>query len=297
MDTKAKIIALMFLVTLSYVAAEDIQCAKWTCGDLPEKQCAHSEFSNGKGSPSVVLKNICDKEKQYCGVSMQSIYSEPIKDYGCVNNPAVSEQKVVRYPGEKCEKDEQCYSQIQPDGTYIPECKEGVCANGYIAGKTTTDEATCVVGTYLKSSATPGEPGTCALQLGKEDVCTRTTECKNNLICYNERCTEYGSQKDGYFDSSKIASDTNYMFRNFICASATISIDGKKCLNDDYAAKHTEYVDSNGYVKCEYGDQCEYLSGIKIQCTCGINSAGNGYCTRPASRGKINIKNFRRISL
>jgi hypothetical protein len=166
-----------------------------------------------------------------------------------------------RYPGEECDKNEDCLNLIGEDS---PTCVSGYCS-GATEGKTCKLSANCVVGLYCDKTS-----NTCVKQKLEGD-CTESSECVNHLLCHKGKC----SLPPYSLDIGAEVDKEDYEFNRYKCKLSYVS--NGKCAS----LVQEEAGDKDGFVECKYGEACKYKVGNdeeKKNCVCGYNADGKGYC-------------------
>ena len=94
-------------------------------------------------------------------------------------------------------------------------------------------------------------------------------------MCMNKTCFEYFSLPEGTYLQNK----NGYLFKE-LCKSGLIDENTNQCLGE-LQYNNNMNIDSNGFVQCNYGEDCIYNSGKKTiikKCECGYNKEGKSYC-------------------
>ncbi len=263
---------------------DETKCPIFRCDStdkLKEKQCATTTFDNFNKRLNVSLfTKSCSWDKELC--DFKKDYNTTVETQSkCINktNSPIGKQ----YPGEECDQDNDCYAL---DKTGII----GTCGNktklclGKEKGETCGSTAHCLIGLYCNK----GElKSTCEYQLGKNQNCTNTYDCANNLACVNNTC------KDAFYslnigDEISSAYDSNIGPEYFCKTKLTrkSSFDNKtRCIGRNHTdAKNSSESD---LVRCNYDQMCNYtlsdnLNNVteQLTCDCGFNMYGQGYCKR-----------------
>jgi hypothetical protein len=253
-------------------------CAKYNCVSKADK-CVHSHFEtlqiNGTDTYkiSVNLSDIC-KSSEYCyiGGSPNSVFYNGSDIYGACKN-YTKPSGALRYPGEACSSDIDCWRPATGNDTLLGTCQSGKCG-GYKLGENCTETAECLKGNYCS------DKGQCATQKREKENCTKTTECKNNLLCYQGKCQSvWYSLNVG----TNVTGQGDYP-ANYYCKFG-IAKDG---VCESYNT--TDTVDSkSGLVICSLDRKCNYTTftsgAFSLDCECGYNSDGNSYCPKGHSQG------------
>lgn len=246
---------------------ENLTCAKYTC-KKHQKVCAHSHSENDV--TNVVLSDVCDR-KSFCDVGgdPNEVFYKNLDVNGVctMKNPI---NAMLRYPGEECKADADCWS---PDKDKYPEeklvgtCKYGFC-QGYGRRQACKETAWCNIGLYC------AQEGKCLPLLRDGAQCNKTNECQNHLLCYEGKCQyKWYSQPAGSDVSSK-----GDMPLEYYCQFGKVS--GGKCdfyNNTDSADKKSKLV------QCDLGTHCNYTTvdgPMTLKCECGFNENGLSYCPK-----------------
>jgi len=232
------------------------------------------------GYNKVTLTDICKAGEEHCDIlypQWNTLADAPADaTYTCKANMK-PDIKVQRFPGEKCEKNDDCIK--TEDGTGTCDEKAKTCT-GIADTKECKSTAGCLVGFYCDE-----ESHKCAAQKAKEGKCKKSSECVNELLCNAGTCSlapytlESGkelSADDTDFNGYKCKN--NYSHKNK-CATLTQEADG----------------DKDGFIECQYGDECKYkVDGdeVKAACDCGYNADGKGYCTRGHNKRDKQLNDF-----
>ena len=254
-------------------------CAKYKCISRADK-CVHSTFqkininNTDTYNISVNLSDIC-KSDEYCyiGGSPNSIFYNGSNIEGSCkqyNKPSLP----FRYPGEVCKTNDECWSPGTGNDTILGICESGRC-KGYKQSDNCTTTAECLKGNYCDAN------GKCAALKSLNMNCTKTTECRNNLLCYQGKCQSvWFSQNVG----TNVTANGDYP-PEYYCKFGFV----KNGLCD--SMNTTDSVDkTSGLVICTPGQKCNYtsLSGaISLDCQCGYNSDGSSYCPKSHTQGNI----------
>ncbi len=254
-------------------------CAKYKCVSKADK-CVHSHFEkslvNGSdyNNITVNLSDIC-KNTEYCyigGSPNNVFYNGSDIDGTCKTYTRPSSQ--LRYPGEACENDIDCWGPATGNDTNLGTCKWGVC-RGYNATQNCTQTAECWKGNYCN------EKSQCAALKKEKENCTKTSECKNNLLCYQGKCQAvWYSLNVG----TNVSADGDYN-------SAYYCKFGKATNGVCDSMNSTDTADKkSGLVVCTSEQKCNYTTiagAMTLDCQCGYNSDGNSYCPKGHNQGKI----------
>jgi hypothetical protein len=267
---------IIFAIVLAAVLADPPKhtCPKYTCEKGTDTSCALLKAGIEKdGFNKISLTNICKAGEEHCDVPFPAWKTLPDvtadTTYTCKANtkPTVD---VKRFPGEACEKAEDCIKTEEGTGT----CTDKKCT-GLGEGKTCASTAGCLVGFYCDA-----ESHKCAAQKAKDGKCKESSECINELLCSAGACSiapfslESGKDLDNddpIFNQYKCK--FNYIHKNK-CATLTQEAEG----------------DKDGFMECQYGDVCKYKvdkDDVTGACDCGYNADGKGYCERGHNKSKL----------
>lgn len=283
-----KIFIFFFIIYLDYILSQssEMQCAKWSCGFKSEGDlCGHSEITT-EMIPSVTIYKPCDRSQKICEIAMRinSVYTNPVQDYKCMmaRMPEPVKIEETRYPGEVCAKASECKAihKVDEEGE-IRECVKGKCL-GYRLGDEVEKDYQCEAGLFpMKPLDYLGEKRVCTPQI--DSICTNTFECYNDLVCYNSQCIEYFSIED--LIDPTLTDIENHEVLSLLCKTGYMNQDYECADLIDYAGKTlAKEIDLEGFVQCEYREDCIYSDGSVQKCQCGINYSGFGYCERPPAR-------------
>ena len=243
------------------------KCAKYTCSDsIKVGVCALSNYKD-HFNINVTLSDVCDEgAKCKIGGEPNDVFyngSNIEGKCGSLNN--------MRYPGEKCSLDSECVYPLNNPSTQFHKCEDGYCS-GIDEDGICEDNSWCLVGFYCDKS-----DGKCKSQLKQGKTCSESKDCKNNLVCINSKCEELFSLNDG----DSVPENESPEFKKMFCKNGEIL--NNKCVsfNDLEGTKGSD----DQYKKCDYNSYCEYkVNGLEswrkkyVQCGCGYNTEGQGYC-------------------
>ena len=245
-------------------------CAIYSClkSNSINNYCAKSNYKN-VFNISVSLYDICS-EDVFCKIGGEP--NDVFYNRTNINSKCFSSELNKRYPGERCEIDSECVYPIGNPSSQFHKCDEGRCT-GMDEDGICEDNTWCLAGYYCDKFS-----GKCKEQKTKNDKCTETKECENDLICFDYECQEkLYSLSDGK-EVPEYEEDIEIQKRfcksgeviNNVCVSYN---DLNNKLNDDE------------YKNCTYGSFCNYkVNGlanqkeISFKCPCGYNDEGIGYC-------------------
>lgn len=244
-------------------------CANYSCVNKAEN-CAHSHTEILKNSTNlfsiaVNLSDICN-QNEYCNVGGSpnfvfyngSDVTGTCKKYERPSLP-------VRYPGEVCSDNSQC---LVGDGnaTVLGKCNKGYCG-GFNTTQSCNSTSECWVGNYCKE-------GICTKLKSANENCTKTNECKNNLLCYQKTCQIVWYSLN---DKTNITGDGDYP-AEYYCKFG-------KAFNGACDSMNTtdKIDDKTGLVSCNPAQSCNYTTNngaFKMDCQCGYNKEGLAYCPK-----------------
>jgi hypothetical protein len=246
-------------------------CPKFQCQSATNTTCAYvSEITDKLDYNMINLFDTC-KDNQYCNTKTKVL---PFEVEGLIECANVTFRN-IRYPGEDCDQDEQCYAGVQQCVQATKKCK------GYSEGQQCTYVDDCIVGLYCDS-------GYCKKQKGLGEACQSSIECQNALLCYNDTCsiTPYSLPIGEVFSSDE------HFDGNVYCNRMQGSLDIVKNLFKCAALNQT-VPEGEEYVKCAFEEICRYtIDGLEATqtCGCGLNADGQGYCPQGQNLSKNYIK-------
>lgn len=266
------------------VPVEERQCPIFQCDSTDktkDKTCAISTLDVVAKRLNISLySKSCSWDKEICDFSRN--YNTTIDTFSkCIDKPKVRIGK--QYPGEPCNEDADCYAAEKTELLGICGNKTKLCL-GKERGETCGSTEQCVKGLYCKKGDLKS---TCEYQLGKDNNCTSSFDCANNLACVNSTC------RDAFYSlnvGDEITSDYDASVNKQLYCKTKMVItspnDGKiRCA----ARNHTDLKNSteNDLVKCHYDQMCNYTMSdlinnvpVQLPCECGYNKYGQGYCKR-----------------
>lgn len=259
------------IMSLSF-SLETFKCPQYKCGSSKQTACAISDENH---EIIYTKAGICDLTKQYCNLNASQLYTNTSISAACVSKelPPING---VRYPGEACVVNADC----KPiEGVNF----KGRCSNlqcdGFEENELSASTLLCKAGLYSNGT-------NCVKQVSLGGKCKLTYDCKNDLVCYDGKCTQIFSIKDDY-DINKVI-DFGY---ELLCQYSNLSYDKKHCTKIDYTPEFSKRANSDNFVTCGVGDDCYYsdtLGGVGTQkCSCGLNKDGVSYCPKAPARCKI----------
>jgi hypothetical protein len=241
-----------------------------------DKVCAYSENPfNEKGENATIYFRPACKSGESCNYQPELVLSNWTSKHYCIKNSDFSHDR-KKLPGEKCSSHNSCNKGSFSDVGY---CIDGLCS-GRKENENCTLHEDCVAGTFCNGLR-------CEKQQNTGMFCIDKYHCANQLGCLNNTCTALFSQTNATY-LSKDSLDNN------LCKDGMINKYTNQCSIMIYK-NHT--ADSNGFVKCNNGDTCFYTTGfyvngendtIQMNCECGYNEEGQGYCPRPSNYSKFN---------
>jgi hypothetical protein len=260
------------------IRPDKYQCAKFSC-DKQGANCLHSvnPFNDDGSNITVALTRVCNNT-QSCSagpLGLSQIYNDAEVNGKCVDNTPIL-PKFLRYPGEACNADKDiCFNDVITNGT----CTEGKCA-GVAQGGNCTSTEQCLVGNFCDVK---NGNSTCVKQIAEGKNCTEAWDCQNNLFCYNGLCKAFGSLKTGdEVSKNTIGSFAANSNKDLTCETTTLNVgNGTLCAQYKYENTTDSKKDAEGFVPCNWGDDCVYTDGIdkfSQKCGCGYNAEGQGYC-------------------
>lgn len=249
---KSLLISLAALSSLSYLLCQT-QCPRFECTKTQAYCINVTTVGNQTESNRSVYLSRCEDDKQNCPHIGNFWKNDGITK--CKDIPVVETSE--RYPGEPCDEDIDCYGEAK--------CVDSKC-NGKKFNETCFRDLDCVAGLYCHTEE--GKDSVCLKQVPLKGQCTREYQCGNNAFCHNSTCVEYYSLEVGTVVDQLLDLD-------MACKYGYLK-DGKTCAERKYKGEVTD-----GVVKCNYGDVCEYdVDGqtVNMTCQCGYNANGQGYC-------------------
>ena len=243
------------------------KCAIYKCENSnPEGLCAKSNYIN-TFNVSVKLYDICS-EKIFCKIGGEP--NEVFYNGTDVKSKCYSTQLNLRYPGEKCSIDSECVYPLNNPSSQFHKCEDERCT-GMDEDGICEDNTWCLAGYYCDKFS-----GKCKEQKSKGKKCSETKECQNDLICLNSKCEDkLFSLSNGY----KVPEYEDIEIQKRFCKSGEVMHNTCVSFNDI-----NKTLDDNNYNKCSYGTFCKYkviginYKLINVNCPCGYNAEGQGYC-------------------
>ena len=233
-------------------------CAKYKCNNNLDKNLCVKTTYESQFNITIDLKK-CNNNKNKCDINGEPNYIF----YQEKNYEATCEKNIysLRFPGEECYNTSQC--------VYESICVEGKCS-GIKKGKKCDYNYQCLAGLYCDINE-----GICKEQKNKDDMCNNSYECKNYLLCFEGKCLDKLFELKEYEKPPE-----NEKNREKYCKYGILDKNGEFCGKIIDIKNNNNNKDGN-YNKCERENQCSYLLNnieYKIDCPCGYNSEGVGYC-------------------
>ena len=242
------------------------KCAKYTCKETINGGICANSFYPDPFNIQINLADVCT-EGAKCNLDGEPnavFYNKSNTQKTCILNNLNK-----RYPGEKCQIDSECIYPLNNPSTQFHNCVKEKCT-GIDKGGICEDNSWCLVGLYCDK-----KEGKCKKQNGKDKECLDSKECKNDLVCVKGKCADLFSLEDG----EDVPANEDVEFQKKFCKSMEVM--NNKCVSYN----DINQISDEQYQTCEYGTFCEYKvnglgDGIKkyVQCGCGYNEQGQGYC-------------------
>lgn len=187
----------------------------------------------------------------------------PSTNYTCIQDIIIN----LAFPGEKCNKDSDCYTEY---------CDYGIC-EGADKDDSCKYNIDCSPGYYCYFSQ-------CTDLLAEGDDCSNDSECNYDCYCHFEPNANRGTCT--YYFSHEIGTELNSCYDGYIEYSCKtgycIKSSSRITLKESYYCGD-EYALENPSAACTTSSEClgnlPYSSDtIHSECSCGYNSKGNGYC-------------------
>ena len=263
------------------VIPEKMSCPKVTCSEkITSCFEGYNPFNEeGNGIAIEINDKVC-ASNEMCSVLGSGTITMMSKVFEVQNTKGVCIKRqlanFVRYPGEDCDP---LHNALCIEGS---TCQENGKCSGLGEGEKCQQDIECVAGLYCSKE------GNCTRQKKEGEECEVGWECLNYLGCYKNRCSRFGTVKDGNSISTDVAyfpgiDKINYYF----CESGVANHDFTLCVSNDYSGETAKKVDEEGFVKCQKDEVCEYYDGKSTYsrpCVCGYNEEGTGYCELPVSQ-------------
>jgi len=227
------------------------QCPAYFCNtptkDWSSDQCGFYEKNIDSYKISEIYYiNECAHHNQTCVVDSQKNATCDVLDQN------------TRYPGDYCEKDEQCISGSCSDKECVGKVYDQECTNTY----------DCNPGLYCNMTA-----NTCKYQVEEGGDCDHWYECRNNLTCNLGQCIPYFSlSAESIVDDVQTSTGKSYScYYGFANVTSTSPPRGVCMKAPVSAAKLDE--------PCTPGSTCVDTTGkYSKNCQCGYNEWSQAYC-------------------
>jgi hypothetical protein len=266
-------ILIISTICIKLILTQEISsCPKYQCQNTTNTTCAYVASATDTGA----------KYNQYslfdvCG-SNQFCTAQPLKSLQDATNSttfdcADSIFDVRRYPGEDCNKNYECNASSRDS-----HCDKSNKCTGSDIGEHCHDHSNCLVGLFCNYTS-----ATCTKQRLKGETCKTSLECPNSLLCFNGTCSvaPFSIPVD-----TQVPDDDVY-FAGYFCNRRQVYY---KDFSDAYCGELKQTVpEGEEYVKCNYGEQCDYSlgpDGTTLDCQCGFNTDGQGYCPQGQNLSK-----------
>jgi len=274
----------------STIIPDKFKCAKYSC-KKDDTTCASSKnpFNDAGDGVEVTLGKKCDKGMDcYLGQTGTEVFYTNATTALTCKNMTVPEIK-VRFPGEECEVDSDCFNDVShPGACYGKKC--------WGMNETQPCNATesCVVGLYCDLVK-----GQCTKQRKEGEPCVYGWDCQNHLGCHDGTCKAFGSLKEGINVTSAMSNwdkpeDVFGYGRRMLCEYASMDKNGDVCSQFNYFGATLGKKNADGFVPCDKDDLCSYAdlnnNTVSLPCGCGYNDQGQGYCPLP---NKVNEKDWK----
>ena len=260
------------------------KCATYKCDNSNSEFCAKSNYKNVLNI-NVSLYDVCSEGVE-CKIGGEP--NEVFYNKTNVNAKCYSIRENKRYPGEKCEVDVECVYPLNNPSSQFHKCEDGRC-NGMDENGICEDNSWCLAGYYCDKYS-----GKCQEQKSKDEKCLDSKECQNDLICLNKKCS------DDLFslgDGKKVPENEDKEAQKRFCKSGEVY--DSVCVSYNDVDKKT---DDNKYKRCNFGEKCSYnVTGLsynkihEVNCPCGYNSEGQGYCPHYHEYSKNDWDEYRNI--
>jgi hypothetical protein len=243
------------------------KCAIYKCEESNSEYCAKSNYKN-VFNIDISLYDVCSEgvECKIGGDPNEIFYNKTN-----INSKCFSLVENKRYPGEKCEVDTECVYPLNNPSSQFHKCEDGRC-NGMDENGICEDNTWCLAGYYCDKYS-----GKCQEQKSKNEKCLDSKECQNDLICLESKCSDELFSLD---DGKGVPKNENKEIQKKFCKSGEVL--NSICVSYNDKEQKTE---DNNYKKCNFGEKCIYkINGLgsdvdyEINCPCGYNSEGQGYC-------------------
>ena len=243
-----------------------------------DKVCVYTDnpFNELGNNATVYPRAVC-KSDEFCNFNPDLVNTNWTSKHYCVKASDVSHDR-KKLPGEKCTSHDSCVKTKLSDVGY---CIDGLCS-GRKENENCSVHEDCLAGTFCNGLK-------CEKQQSEGRFCIDKYHCANNLGCLNNTCTGLFSQRNGTYLN-------NMSLDISLCLDGYIKEGTNQCASWTYK---NQTPDVNGFLKCNLGDICYYTTGfytngendtIGMNCECGYNEDGQGFCPLPASYRKIFYK-------
>lgn len=232
---------LFTLLMICAVFGNSLECYRYM-GGLAKGSCSKFELKDGK--PTLFLGE-CDKDK-YC----HYLFSDKVEN--CSDTPP------KKYPGEFCEKKEECLSN---------NCTKNVCNATKIESMECSSHAECDVGFYC------GKKKTCVKLKDHNETCSKDEPCKVSMVCSNSKCVGRGTIKDGGEASVPEACESFYLKEKKCQEGPKLANTEKKCKDENTTCTYKYTNNETAFIR---------------RCKCGVTEDGSSYCA--PGIGDINIE-------
>jgi hypothetical protein len=271
------------------VPTDEKKCPIFKCDFTPmedKKICANKIFDVQKKQLNISLfENSCRWNLEICNFD-GNYNTTNTEESLCKSFESIGK----KYPGENCEKNEDCYAEEKTEIFGICANRTKICL-GKNLGETCAFTSQCNKGLYCKKGELSSK---CETQLSKGKVCESSYDCKNNLGCFNNTCNDV-------FFTLKLGDEINNNFdpeipREIFCESQMIMRTDNTTRYRCAKKNHKDFKNStiDDLVICNYNQMCNYTltnnftnENLQESCTCGYNKDGFGYCPRGHDAGKV----------
>ena len=261
------------------------KCAVYQCGNSDGEYCSQSIYKN-VFNISVILNDICaDGVSCKIGGDPNEIFYNRTN----VKSKCYSKIENKRYPGEQCEVDTECFYPLNNPSSQFHKCEDGRC-NGIDENGICEDNSWCLAGYFCDKHS-----GKCKEQKPKDEECLDSKECQNNLICLKSKCSEELYSLD---DGEKLPENDELEIQKRFCKSGEAY--DSKCIS--YNETDILADNESDYKKCDFGEKCVYeVNGLnyrkirEIDCPCGYNVQGQGYCPKFYDKSNKDWEEYRDI--
>ena len=245
----------------SHAPLTNNKCGVYKCAD-DKTNCATTSITDGQ--LEVNLSNIC-KANEICHLGNEpnvAFYVNEEQQFQCAE---VTVDK--RYPGEECSSDIQCFYPVDSTDSAFHTCKDSKCT-GKAKDETCKTNEECVVGLYCDTT-----DNKCKEQKAVNTNCTSTYECKNSLLCYENKCQDVMYSFESGTSVAHVSENNKEMYCQFGTVISGICVE----ITDE---------NENEFRECKYGEKCLYTYspskyGPRAEdCECGYNADGKAYCPK-----------------